>query len=112
MLNNIDKKNPFKVPENYFRDFNADMISKLPEKEPKAKVVPLWSRVSKWVAVAAAVVVISVVGINYADTNSTANMDNQTNTLDDKLALLQNDYYLFLEDEANQSIYNEVLYSE
>lgn len=112
MLNNIDKKNPFKVPENYFQDFNADIISKLPEKAPKKKIVPLWRSVSKWTAVAAAVVVISVIGINYAENNSTTSFEDQATLLDDKLASLQNDYYLFLEDEANQSMYNEVFYSE
>lgn len=112
MLNNIDKNNPFKVPENYFRDFNADIISKLPEKEFKVKKVPLWSKASKWIAVAAAVIVISVVGLNYTDNASTTNADDQTNVHEDKLALLQNDYYLFLEDATNQNMYNEVLYSE
>lgn len=46
MLDNFDKsKKPFKVPENYFENFNNRIMDQLPSKEePKAKIVPLWRK--------------------------------------------------------------------
>ena len=54
-LKEIDKSNnPFKVPENYFTQFNEDIINRLPEKEFYApKQVPLWDKVKPWIYLAA-----------------------------------------------------------
>src|SRR5690554_3519388 len=54
-LKEIDKSNnPFKVPENYFAQFNEDIINRLPEKEFYApKQVPLWDKVKPWIYLAA-----------------------------------------------------------
>lgn len=54
-LKEIDNSNnPFKVPENYFAQFNKEIMDRLPEKEFFApKPVPLWDRVKPWVYLAA-----------------------------------------------------------
>jgi hypothetical protein len=54
-LKEIDKtKNPFKVPDNYFAQFNEEIMSRLPEKEIVAlRPVPLWDKVKPWVYLAA-----------------------------------------------------------
>ena len=54
-LKEIDKtKNPFKVPENYFAQFNEEIMNRLPEKEIVVpKPVPLWDRAKPWVYLAA-----------------------------------------------------------
>lgn len=54
-LQEIDtSKNPFKVPENYFAQFNEEIMNRLPEKEFAAPVtVTLWDRVKPWVYMAA-----------------------------------------------------------
>ncbi len=45
-LDEIEKRNPFKVPENYFADFNQEIMNKLPEKKATApKQITLWERV-------------------------------------------------------------------
>ncbi|WP_298651694.1 hypothetical protein [uncultured Proteiniphilum sp.] len=54
-LKEIDKtKNPFKVPENYFAQFNEEIMDRLPEREI---IVPgpvsLWDRVKPWAYLAA-----------------------------------------------------------
>ena len=62
MLNKSEnKKNPFKVPENYFENFNAHIIEQLPAGKTE-KVVPMWKKALPWAAVAASVlgVIISV----------------------------------------------------
>ncbi|MDR1809920.1 MAG: hypothetical protein LBR34_05905 [Prevotella sp.] len=115
MLNDIDKKNPFKVPENYFTDFHAAMMSRI-AREPAAKIVPLWRKPSSWAAVAAAVVgVILLASIfNSANTDlQTAKSDADTALIDDK-TLASNtsndeDFYLYLENQvAQQSYYSAV----
>ena len=54
-LEEIDKsKNPFKVPDNYFANFNEEIMDLLPEKEfePPVKMT-LWDRAKPWVYMAA-----------------------------------------------------------
>lgn len=54
-LQDIDKsKTPFKVPENYFENFNEDIMNLLPEKEFKPPVkVTMWDKTKPWVYLAA-----------------------------------------------------------
>lgn len=59
-LQEIDNINPFKVPENYFAQFNKEIMNKLPEREPLLPVnVSLWSRVKPWIYLAAMFIGIS-----------------------------------------------------
>lgn len=120
MLNNFDKnKNPFKVPENYFENFNSKMMEQLPEKEEnKAKIVPLWKKVLPWTAVAAALfgILFSVGLFDKTDVSPDKVLAEQKKdnieTLD---AYLDEDdvedYYLFLQDEVRKSQYKEMLYN-
>ncbi|MDR0421694.1 MAG: hypothetical protein LBH72_01625 [Proteiniphilum sp.] len=54
-LKEIDKtKNPFKVPDNYFAQFNEEIMNHLPEKEITVPdPVSLWDRAKPWVYLAA-----------------------------------------------------------
>ena len=54
-LEEIDKSNnPFKVPEDYFTQFNEDIMKQLPEKQFFApQPIRLWDRVKPWVYLAA-----------------------------------------------------------
>ncbi len=65
-LKEIDKtKTPFKVPENYFAQFNEEIINRLPEREIiKPQVITMWDRVKPWVYMAAMFVGMYVV-INF-----------------------------------------------
>lgn len=50
----IDKANPFRVPENYFEQFNREIMDKLPEKEiQKPQRVSMWDKVKPWIYMAA-----------------------------------------------------------
>jgi len=113
MLDNKEKKNPFMVPENYFQDFNAEIMNKLPENEGnKKKIVPLWKSVTKWVAAAAVVTGIAFVGVNQMEmkNSSPVNVVQAENNIssDDSEAAIENDYYLYLEEEAAYMAYNEI----
>ncbi|HLW08910.1 MAG TPA: hypothetical protein VKX35_00800, partial [Fermentimonas sp.] len=54
-LQDIDKnKTPFKVPDNYFENFNEEIMNLLPEKEFQAPVkITMWDRAKPWVYMAA-----------------------------------------------------------
>lgn len=112
MLENIDKnKNPFKVPENYFENFNADIMSKLPTKEEKkAKIVPLWRKVVPWTAVAA--VFFGVLFMTGVFKQGTSFMQpNSVMTSGVASSSLEDDYFLFLEDEVADANFREMMYS-
>ncbi len=114
MLNNIEKNNPFKVPENYFLNFNEQIMNKLPEKKEQKKIVPLWRSVGKWVAAAAVVTGIAILGTNYMDNHSPdINKFSIESTMspDDNLISLENDYYQFIEDDATQLVYRDAVYN-
>lgn len=114
MLNNIEKNNPFRVPENYFQNFNEEIMNKLPEKKVQKKIVPLWRSAGKWVAAAAVVAGIAVLGTNYIENHSPdINSFSTESTIgtDDHLVSLENDYYQFLEDDATQLAYRDAVYN-
>ncbi len=53
-IENINKSNPFKVPDNYFAQFNESIMNRLPEKEvlPERKIT-MWDKTKPWVYMAA-----------------------------------------------------------
>ncbi|MGM0377413.1 MAG: hypothetical protein ACQEQ0_11595 [Bacteroidota bacterium] len=57
------KENPFKVPENYFEDFERRMTEKVESQpvEEKGKVVSLFSAVKPWIAMAAGFLLIALI---------------------------------------------------
>lgn len=118
MLNNFDKnKSPFKVPENYFRDFNSGIMDKLPQKElPKAKIVPLWRRIAPWTAVAAAFCgVLFMLGVFDKGTlsDSDAFADSKGLVANSGIAVsssMEDDYFSFLEDEVANMEYRELMF--
>lgn len=116
----MEKDNPFKVPGNYFQNFKLEIMDQLPQKEQKKNVLNFKQAILKWSAVAAVILLFIVVGIGFMDTNQSKNINNSgQNTTDQTLnnseqqyAALENDYLLFLEDEATLSMYKDVLSSD
>lgn len=112
MLDNTNKKNPFSVPENYFQNFNAEIMNKLPEKENKnKKIVPLWKSITKWSAAAVVVTAISLFGVNYMN-NSSPNETDALYATEQNEVSLENDYYEFIEDQAIRVAYNDAFFSD
>ncbi len=118
MIDNKNKKNPFGVPENYFQDFNAEIISKLPEKKvaENKKTIPLWKTVSKWAAAIAIVTSMTFAGIHYMDNNirntSPGIASEGSIIASENSAALENDYYQFLEEEATRIAYRNTYYND
>ena len=57
-LQDTDKKNPFRVPDNYFEDVNRKIISSLPEELPQIRQKGLFVRIKPFLAVAASVALL------------------------------------------------------
>ena len=122
MLDNLNKsQNPFKVPENYFQNFNAEIMDKLPAKEiPAVKKIPLWKKVVPWTAVAAAFIgVLFLTGVFNSNTTSDptlAGIAQQTgdiNVNDDSILISEEEdiFYAFLEDEVLKAQYKQMMYN-
>jgi len=114
MLDNVNKNNPFKVPENYFDNFHKEMMNKI-QSEEKPKVIPLWRKVLPWTGIAAILCGV-IVSISILTSNKEANIaqsdETEYNDQTEMYALSDEDYFMmFLEDEAAQSSYNEYIYT-
>jgi hypothetical protein len=78
---NLDKepkiKTGFKTPENYFENFEANVLQRLPENE--AKVISIFAKRRTWIFAAAAVLVTSLmIPIVNIATNSNSELDKAT----------------------------------
>ncbi len=86
-LNEISKKSPFKVPDNYFEDFASRMQETIAEEN---KVVPMFQRLRPYLYVAASVVVILTVSLfafngNEKETEMMAGKDADTTQVTEPL---------------------------
>jgi len=117
MLDNFDKnKNPFKIPENYFENFNNEIMGKLPEKEiEKAKIVPLWKKIVPWTAVAAAFFgILFTTGVfNRSTVADPTAIGGHDTVISSGIASssIEDDYFLFIEDEVANARYREIMFS-
>ncbi|UOK41901.1 MULTISPECIES: hypothetical protein [Flavobacterium] len=74
--NNKKIETGFKIPENYFEDFEARLMNQLPQQE--VKVISLWQRKSVWISSVAAVALV-VFGLTfYFNFNSKSSLDDTT----------------------------------
>lgn len=123
-----NKKSPFKVPENYFAQFNEEIMNRLPEKEVVTpQPVPMWSKVRPWVYMAAMFVGLYI-SINFL-TGTMRNKQNapqtvqtaqthQTiaNTLHDNywstIQITEEEFFQYIEDQMMQDGYYDYMYNE
>ncbi|MDD4630917.1 hypothetical protein [Proteiniphilum sp. UBA5510] len=126
-LKEIDKtKNPFKVPDNYFAQFNEEIMSRLPEKVYVApRPVPLWDKVKPWVYLAAMFVGIYFT-VNFltrdGDKAQITTEQSVTDTRSDTFQPVDNywstvhiteeEFYQFLEDQMVDDGYYDYMYNQ
>ena len=107
-LENMNKNNPFSVPEGYFENLTNQILTNLPEKENKKKSIKLvaWKKVSSWVYLAAMITGIAFVGKLFVSQEQSTQMTTQkkalpsihtdvTSTEEDILLSYVSDYELF-----------------
>ena len=85
--NNKEIKSGFKVPENYFEQFEAKMMAQIPV-EKETKVVSLFYKKQVWISAIAAVFLLAIAIPVYFNMASESNLD--ASTIENYLAQQQN----------------------
>ena len=85
--NKNEIKSGFKVPENYFEQFEAKMMAQIPV-EKETKVVSLFYKKQVWISAIAAVFLIAIAIPVYFNMASESNLD--ASTIENYLAQQQN----------------------
>ena len=85
--NKNEIKSGFKVPENYFEQFEAKMMAQIPV-EKETKVVSLFYRKQVWISSIAAVLLLAIAIPVYFNMASESNLD--ASTIENYLAQQQN----------------------
>ncbi len=123
-LKEIDKSNPFTVPENYFAQFNKEIMNRLPEKEyAPPQPVTLWDRVKPWVYMAAMFVGLYIT-INFltkdaeSDLTSGQNsppvisVDTPTGNYWSNVHITEEEFYQYLEEQLVDEGYYDYMYNQ
>lgn len=116
-LSEIEKRNPFTVPEDYFSRLNEHIMNFLPEKEIiKPKKVSMWDKAKPWVYMAA-----MFMGIFFTIQLLTRNTTNQVATIsstqftDDYWSTVQiteEEFYQYLEEQLVNDGYYDYMYNQ
>ena len=85
--NNKEIKSGFKVPENYFEQFEAKMMAQIPV-EKETKVVSLFYKKQVWISAIAAVFLLAIAIPVYFNMASESNLD--ASTIENYLVQQQN----------------------
>src|SRR5690554_7683831 len=115
-LKEIDKGNPFTVPENYFAQFNEEIMNRLPEKEyVPPRQVSLWDKVKPWVYMAAMFVGLYVT-INFLTkqnetVGTSENVAIETNYWS-TVHITEEEFYKYLEDQLIEDGYFDYMYDK
>ncbi|MDD2474506.1 MAG: hypothetical protein PHI32_01200 [Dysgonamonadaceae bacterium] len=118
-LADIDKKVPFKVPNNYFSQFNESIMTMLPEKTiPQVHKVTMWSKTKPWVYMAAMFFGLFF-SIKVITTHtSTKNVDNSIATTISQqgywsgVEISEEDFFDYLETQFIEENYYNLVYNQ
>ena len=123
-LQEVDKGNPFTVPEDYFVKFKEEIMNRLPEKEyTPPQTVTLWDRVKPWVYMAAMFVGLYIT-INFLTKNSeeglSAQQESETVITTDVPAdsywstvhITEEEFYQYLEEQLVADGYYDYMYNQ
>ncbi|MBK5195520.1 MAG: hypothetical protein JJE08_05750 [Proteiniphilum sp.] len=119
-------KNPFKVPENYFAQFNEEIMNRLPEKKRvKPRTVPIWDKVKPWVYMAAMFVGLYIT-INFITQNNGENNMASSETATQQtltgsplvenywstVQITEEEFYEYLEEQIIDDGYYDYMYNQ
>ncbi len=124
-LDEIDKTNPFKVPVNYFQNFNKEVMSRLPEREfTPPVVVSMWDRVKPWIYLAAMFIGLYIT-INFLVNKSDSSTSDEpivtqqsqqkiTNTENywSTVHITEEEFYGYLEEQLIDESYFDLMYDQ
>ncbi|MDR2691630.1 MAG: hypothetical protein LBB73_04935 [Dysgonamonadaceae bacterium] len=112
-LDSIDKTDPFKIPEDYFENFIADIMSKLPDRPvEQAKTIGLWEKVQPWIYMAAMFAGIALM-IELFVKKPDGRQERESIYASEGLNLNSandiEDFYRYYEDELIQTVYDDTM---
>lgn len=119
-LEEIDRKrNPFKVPDNYFARLNEEIMNHLPEKEiVPPQTVSLWEKVKPWVYMAAMFVGLYIT-IQFltrqADNGNVASRQSVVQNQESYWSTVQvteEEFYQYLEEQLVEEGYFDYMYDQ
>lgn len=119
-LEEIDRKrNPFKVPDNYFARLNEEIMNHLPEKEiVPPRTVSLWEKVKPWVYMAAMFVGLYIT-IQFltrqADNGNVASRQSVVQIQESYWSTVQvteEEFYEYLEEQLVEEGYFDYMYDQ
>lgn len=119
-LEEIDRKrNPFKVPDNYFARLNEEIMNHLPEKEiVPPRTVSLWEKVKPWVYMAAMFVGLYIT-IQFltrqADNGNVASRQSVVQNQESYWSTVQvteEEFYQYLEEQLVEEGYFDYMYDQ
>lgn len=119
-LEEIDRKrNPFKVPDNYFARLNEEIMNRLPEKEiVPPQTVSLWEKVKPWVYMAAMFVGLYIT-IQFltkqADNGNVASRQSVVQIQESYWSTVQvteEEFYEYLEEQLVEEGYFDYMYDQ
>ena len=119
-LAEIDRKrNPFKVPDNYFARLNEEIMNHLPEKEiVPPQTVSLWEKVKPWVYMAAMFVGLYIT-IQFltkqADNGNVASRQSVVQIQESYWSTVQvteEEFYEYLEEQLVEEGYFDYMYDQ
>jgi len=110
-LDAIKRTDPFIIPEGYFDNFVAEIISKLPERlDEKPKIISLWEKVKPWIYMAAIFAGVALI-INFFAKESDKRQDIASIYASEGLKLNSSndidDYYRYYQDELTKIVYDD-----
>ncbi|WP_294079713.1 hypothetical protein [Proteiniphilum sp. UBA5384] len=127
-LKEIDKtKSPFKVPENYFAQFNEEIMNRLPEREIVIpEPVSMWDKAKPWVYLAAMFIGLYItinflvktpdgdnlvenhVAVRKTFSESNVYIDNYWSTVQ----ITEEEFYQYLEEQLMEDSYFDYIYHQ
>lgn len=117
-LEEIEKINPFSLPENYFAQFNQEIMNRLPEKSfVQPQTIKMWDKVKPWVYMAAMFVglfftIKMLTHTARESENSHSIATSYTDSYWSTVKISEEDFYQYLEDQLMEDGFYDYVYDE
>ncbi len=113
-LSDIEFKNPFTVPDNYFDNINEEIMMNLPEKEiHKLVKVSMWTMAKPWVYMAAMFVgTYFLVQVLFTKTGGITNDSVSADKYWSEVNVTEDEFYEYIEDQLINDGYYDYMYNQ
>lgn len=113
-ISDIENRNPFTVPDNYFDNIGNEIMKNLPEKEyPEPIKVTMWTKVKPWIYMAAMFVgayFMLQVLVKTSDTN--IGNGQKTDQYWSEMQITEDEFYDYIEGQLINDGYYDYMYNQ